>query len=416
MATARSLDFTTTDHGPIPGSRRTTASTSLLRRGLAVTFGLVVAAAAMLGTTQAPASAAVVAGVAEQCNGIQNAGGQAVECEVTIENYLDVATGLSSSVVVARSCTGAANTELLCTTLPVSFPTATTEIDQCNAAGQGGGATVTCRVTVVNNIIGDTTLTPATVNQCVGSGAGGGTQPTLDCTPVQSTTNATITQCNGAANGGGDTRRVTCVVRPSTQSTALPVSITQCNNGNVTAPGSLVTCTASLTHRLLPAGTVIPTPTSTATPVPTPTTTPTSTPTNTPVPTPSATATATPTPTSTPTPTASAPTPSASATPVPSTTPTPSSTPTSAPTQAASPVVPAIPTSTPTPAATIVASPLIPAGGTGQAGALAETGMDALPVFLIAAGALLAGGVLLAVVLIRRRSGSAADRNPTRRP
>ncbi|WP_146073367.1 LPXTG cell wall anchor domain-containing protein [Cryobacterium sp. N22] len=330
----------------------------LLRRGLAVTFGLVVAAAAILGTTQAPASAAPVPGTVNQCNYIQDGGGNEIACDVTITNYLDLDTGLSRSDISVRTCEGAVG-ELVCTNIPVSFPTATTVVDQCNNSANGGGSIATCNVTVENIITGDATTSPATVNQCNGSGAEG-PAPTLNCAPVSSTTSATITQCNASVNGGGAARRVTCTVDPSTVSAALPVTIRQCND-SVNGGGSTLTCTASMTNRILPAGTVVPTPTqppvSTSTPTPTPTPGDTTTP-----------------------------------------TPTPSSTP---PSVGAG--------QTPSPSAT-AANPLIPvAAGGGGSGAgygteLAETGTDAQPVFLVAAGALLAGGILFAVMLLRRRS------------
>jgi len=356
MATARSTDSSTSDIGGNAGSSTRAARTgnpvrSVLSRGFAVMFGLVVVAAAILGTTQAPASAAPVPGTVNQCNYIQDGGGNEIACDVTVTNYIDLSTGLSRSDIVVRTCEGAVG-ELLCTTTPVSFPTATTVVDQCNNSANGGGSIATCNVTVVNNIIGDATTSPATVDQCNGSGAEG-PEPRLNCNPVSATTSATITQCNASVNGGGAALRVTCTVNPSTVSTALPVTIRQCND-SVNGGGSTLACTASLTHRILPAGSVIPVPTDA--PVPTAT------------PTPGATATPTPTPAAT--------------------------------------VPPE--TATPTPSATPYASPLIPVagGGTGNGYGteLAATGTDAQPVFMIAAGAVLLGGILFAVILLRRRS------------
>ena len=286
------------------------------------------AAAAILGSMPAPASAAPVPGTVNQCNYIQDGGGNEIACDVTVTNYLDLDTGLSSSVIVVKTCEGKVATTL-CTELPVTFPTATTVIDQCNNSANGGGSIATCNVSVVNVIIGDATVAPATINQCNRT-ADVGTAPTLNCSSIEETTGATITQCNDSLNGGGGQRQATCSVLPSTVSTALPVTIRQCN-GSVNGGGSYLTCTASLTHQFLPAGSVIP---------------------------------------------------GSSATPV------------------------ASDTATSTPSATTPASPLLPVGGggTGNGSELAETGTDALPVFLIAGGALLAGGVLLAVMMLRRRS------------
>lgn len=355
MATARSTDSSTSGIGGKTGPSARTAQTarsnslsrSALRRGLAAVFGLVVVAAAILGTSQMPASAAPVPGTVNQCNYIQDGGGNEIACDVTITNYIDLATGLSRSDIVVRTCVGAVG-ELLCTSTPVSFPTATTVVDQCNNSANGGGSVASCTVTVVNNIIGDATTSPATVNQCDGSGSGG-PEPRLNCNPVSLTTSATITQCNASVNGGGAALRVTCTVDPSTVSAALPVTIRQCND-SVNGGGSTLTCTASLTNRILPAGSVFPSPT------------PTDVATDAPAPTPGATV------------------------------PPVSSTPISSATPSASPLVP------------------IAGGGTGNGYGteLAATGTDAQPVFMVAAGAVLLGGILIAVFLLRRRSDRAA--------
>jgi LPXTG-motif cell wall-anchored protein len=79
-----------------------------------------------------------------------------------------------------------------------------------------------------------------------------------------------------------------------------------------------------------------------------------------------------------------------------------------------------VPPVTPTPSTTPYASPLIPVagGGTGSGYGteLAETGTDAGPLILIAGGAVLLGGILFAVILLRRRfdraKATSADREP----
>lgn len=107
-----------------------------------------------------------------QCNGVYNGGGQAVECHVVIQNRLNLATGVSSSTSTVEACRGVA------------------------------GAALTCTVQVTNAITGSGTQAPVTTDQCIGSGGGGGTEPTTVCSPIASTTNADITQCNGSANNG----------------------------------------------------------------------------------------------------------------------------------------------------------------------------------------------------------------------
>ena len=209
---------------------------------------LMVAVVLVLSGLSSPEPAFAVPAV-DQCNGIGEAG-EALACDVTVVNNLDLATGVTSSTLTTRVCRGAAGvTDLLCTTTPGTFTDLTSSVLQCNGSVNGGGSTVTCTVSVTNNITGDATTSPATVNQCIGSAEGGGGGG-LVCSPVSSTSGATITQCNGSGNGGGAT--VTCTVGPSTASSALPVTISQCN-GSGSGGGSLVTCTSSITNNILAA-------------------------------------------------------------------------------------------------------------------------------------------------------------------
>ena len=222
-----------------------------LKRVLVLVAAILIAVA---GLTFAPlGSPASAAPAITQCNAIGEGGGQGIACDVTVTNNLDVATGVASSTVTLKECSGAAGPALTCKTpMTTSYDFLVTSVDQCNFAANGGGASVICNVYVTNNITGvsATAVTPATVNQCNGSGAEG-SQPTLDCDPYPaSTTSATITQCNGSTNGGGAPERVECTVTPSTASSQLPVTINQCNN-TANGGGSVVTCTASLVNNAL---------------------------------------------------------------------------------------------------------------------------------------------------------------------
>ena len=108
-----------------------------------------------------------------------------VTCTVTIENTI-TAQGVTSSTVTATACLAAAGV------LPPAGRTTTvttssqlvTSVDQCNGIVYGGGSNVTCNITVNNNIPVGTPTTGVTVDQCVGSGTGGGTQPTVVCSPL----------------------------------------------------------------------------------------------------------------------------------------------------------------------------------------------------------------------------------------
>ena len=233
--------------------------TGAQRSGTSLKRVLVLAAALLIavsGLTFAPLGSSASANTAiEQCNDIGNVGGQGIICDVTVTNNLDVATGVASSTVILKECFGDANTAetnpaVTCKITPYSYSSLVTSVKQCNAAVNGGGGSVICNVYVTNNITGNPTtgVTPATVNQCVGSGTGGGTESTLKCSPFPaSTTNATVTQCNGSANGGGAQERVICTVNPSTVSSQIPVTIDQCN-ASANEGGAVVTCTASLTN------------------------------------------------------------------------------------------------------------------------------------------------------------------------
>jgi len=147
--------------------------------------------------------ASVAAVGVNQCNGIQNVGGQAVRCTVTVTNNLDLSTGLASSTTELVACTGFANAALDCVTTITPSNQLVTSVTQCDGSGNGGGGTVTCSVIIVNNITGLAMTSPATVNQCNQAGTGGGTEPTVVCDPFPAnTTNATVTQCNDSGTGG----------------------------------------------------------------------------------------------------------------------------------------------------------------------------------------------------------------------
>jgi hypothetical protein len=224
-----------------------------------------------------PVAQAAAAPSPTQCNGTDNVGGQAVACDITVTNDLNMSTGTSSSSVTVKECHGAANAALPCTTTTAPSSQLTTGINQCNGSGSGGGGTVTCNVKIINNITGVATPTGATVNQCNDSGTGGGIQPTTLCDPLGNTTNATVTQCNGSGNGGGGTMRVRCTVTPSTQTSALPITVNQCN-GSGNGGGAVVICTVSITNNVIAPAQTPPAPTPVtpppATPTPTPPTTP----------------------------------------------------------------------------------------------------------------------------------------------
>lgn len=224
----------------------------ILRASAVVILALFLAVSGLTGGRLSAASAAPGSPAVSQCNGTDNVGGQAVVCDITITNNLNMKTGAVSSTVTTNDCHGAAGAPpvVTCTSLTQSFPTVTNSADQCNGSGLGGGSDVVCSVTILNNITGTVTPTAATVDQCVGSGTGGGAGSTMVCDPFPATTTgATITQCNGSGNGGGGVLRVECTVGPSTITSALPVSVNECN-GSGNGGGNTVTCTVSIRNTI----------------------------------------------------------------------------------------------------------------------------------------------------------------------
>ncbi|WP_309109060.1 hypothetical protein, partial [Arthrobacter sp.] len=207
-------------------------------------FALAASMIFMGGAVGAVPSASAATAVS-QCNGIENVGGEAISCTVTVTNNLNLDTGEASSTVNVVACVGFANAALTCTPTTTEYLDVVTAVDQCNGSGNGGGGVVECSVIVVNNITGTATAIAGTVNQCIDSGQGGGDEPIVVCSPLGSTTNATVTQCNGSGNGGGGTMRVRCTVTSNTTSNALLVTINQCN-GSGNGGGGYVTCTSSI--------------------------------------------------------------------------------------------------------------------------------------------------------------------------
>jgi hypothetical protein len=185
-------------------------------------------------------AAATLAATTTCSNGANNAGGEGLICEVTIENTITAIGG--SATVTVRECHGAAGDPEAACTVDVSVLTEpVTSVDQCNDSINGGGGTLRCSVQVTNTYVAeDPDPVDATVNQCVGSGDGF----TVGCDPFPATTTgATITQCNGSANGG-TLVELTCTAT-GTRSDAFNVTVNQCN-GSGNGGGGLVICSANI--------------------------------------------------------------------------------------------------------------------------------------------------------------------------
>jgi hypothetical protein len=235
-------------------SRR--APSELMRRYLVMTLAVAtVLGALVVGGffgTQA-SSAAATAPAATQCDppAFPTGAGYQVTCTITIDDTVSAA-GATSSTVTGTACLAAAGVTPPsgCTTTVTTSNQLVTSVDQCNGIIVGGGSNLTCDVSVVDTVPTGAATSGVTVNQCIGSGTGGGTQPTLLCAPVASTTNAVVTQCNGSGTGGGASLRVQCDVTGAT--TADPITVNQCN-GSSNGGGSTVTCATTFTNNFVAA-------------------------------------------------------------------------------------------------------------------------------------------------------------------
>jgi hypothetical protein len=223
---------------------------------IALTVGALLALGMAGGSQSASAAGAPLA--VNECNAVFNVGGQGMNCDVSVVNYLNLGTSAQYSVTTVTDCDGAANTVPLphCVVTIIPSTELVTSVTQCNGSANGGGASLICSVTVHNQLydpLGTSTTTAATVNQCdATSGTTGTLANRVTCNPAgQTTTDATVTQCNGSGNGGGSGIIVNCTVDPSSMVTsALPVTVNQCV-GSSNGGGATVTCSAFIDNRVL---------------------------------------------------------------------------------------------------------------------------------------------------------------------
>ena len=237
----------------------------LARRVTVMALVAVIGAFSFAGLVLPAASASAAPIAINQCNNIGATplgATTGLTCTVTVVNTID-GPKRGSVTTVTRQCSlgpcpGGNVTSRVTTSTDV-----VTSVTQCNgSANDAAPPRIVCRVNITNNISSNTprasSVTAATVNQCVGTGGAGGkfgaTGP-LVCDPFPaSTTGATVTQCNGSVTGGGSTA-VCSVASASKVSPALAVKVNQCN-GTGNKGGTLLTCSASIINRLITPGSV----------------------------------------------------------------------------------------------------------------------------------------------------------------
>jgi hypothetical protein len=178
----------------------------------------------------------------DQCNGVNNGGGQTTSCQVVVINTLTDDPGTSGSSVSINGGAPTTSTELV------------NSVTQCNASANGGGSLVTCSVEIINNIAinGPAAPSSASVNQCQGNQPDGlGTAPS-PCSPASANTSgATITQCNATGDGGGLVPLSGCQAS-GTVSASLPILVNQCNaSANGGDGGNEVHCSVTITTNVI---------------------------------------------------------------------------------------------------------------------------------------------------------------------
>ena len=182
---------------------------------MAMTLVAVLSAFSLAGLVLPASSADAAAPNIDQCNGFNGSPTGAttrLDCDVTVVNTINGATRGSQTTVTRQCENGICPGGFEDGTFVTNSTSLVTSVTQCNgSANDAAPPTVTCRVTITNNVSSDTpgagSVTAATVNQCVGTGGNGdydGRGP-LVCNPTQATTGATVTQCNGSVTGGGST-------------------------------------------------------------------------------------------------------------------------------------------------------------------------------------------------------------------
>ncbi len=220
------------------------STASIGRRGwrpALVILGALLIALSVIGILAPAGAQAANVGISQCNNRLSGALGaeNSISCDVTVDNY--VANGVTSS----RTTVSLVCSLNPCSGTPVSSTSTdlVTDVSQCNGSATQSAAVVICNVVIRNHISPNTSaVTPATLNQCVGSSGAG----TSDLCTISTTSGAPVNQCNGSVTGGGG--GITCsMATSSTVTAALPVAVNQCN-GTATGGGSFLTCTVSLSN------------------------------------------------------------------------------------------------------------------------------------------------------------------------
>jgi hypothetical protein len=224
----------------------------------------------------APSTAQAATVTVDQCNGHgpeAEGASTGLTCDVTVVNTIKGNT-TSSTTTVSRQCSLG----------PCSSPNGTftsnstdlvTTVQQCNGSDNDAAHPITCNVTITNNIGADTPGARPLAAATVNQcvGSGGGGGGTVTCDPFPASTTGATVTQCNGSANGGGATVACSVGTASRISAAIPITVNQCN-GTGNPGGSVVTCRTTLTTNVIAASRAR----ATATPTPRPRSTSTATP------------------------------------------------------------------------------------------------------------------------------------------
>jgi hypothetical protein len=217
-----------------------------------------------------PSTARAATVTVDQCNGHGAAAEGAstgLTCSVTVVNTIKGNT-TSSTTTVSRQCSLGP-----CSSPNGTFTSSSTDlvttVQQCNSSDNDAAHPITCDVTITNNISADAAQARPVTAATVNQcvGSGGGGGGTVTCDPFPASTTGATVTQCNGSANGGGAT-VACAVGSASQiSAAIPITVNQCN-GTGNPGGSVVTCRTTLTTNVLAASQATTSPTPTPRPRP----------------------------------------------------------------------------------------------------------------------------------------------------
>ena len=219
------------------------------RAGHAALIAVLIAAAVSFAmAVLSPTTAQAATLTIDQCNGHGPAAEGAttgMTCTVTVVNTIRGNT-TSSVTTVSRQCTLGA-----CSSPNGTFVTRSTSlvttVTQCNGSDNDAAHPITCDVTITNNIRADASRARPVTAATVNEcvGSGGGGGGTVNCSPFPASTTSATVTQCNGSANGGGATVACSVGTASAISRAIPITVNQCN-GTGNPGGSTVTCRTTL--------------------------------------------------------------------------------------------------------------------------------------------------------------------------